>query len=383
MRGLLLRFSAIALPLAAAGCPSLPQAPVAPPSAACPADAGPSGTFCLSGTVTAAAFTAPIQEVAANLYSLFPSGAATAYATQTVAKDGTWAFSGLPVGPHYYVQISMFFQQMAEPVSRIVGPFTADPSATPVQVPMKPIELDVLESRVSEPMADSGVVVADGGVATGGLAIRSARAHVFDPSSGSEILGTASVAITVGGVTLPMPWDSGELAYFLELSTPLLAQANYTVTTSDPSLDAGTASWLLIADPPLFDGEITLPVTGSGSVPVGQPLVVTWTPEPADYVSLELFENEGAGDAASWQITYPSPGAPPPGAPPLTLAPDAGTTSIPGSSLATAGAYLLNLAYSKSNCPVTADGCVSAAAIAAATFNVSDSTMDAGSDGSP
>ncbi len=393
MTRLLPRVSSVALLLTATGCPSLPQTPAAPASAACPVDAGASGaTFCLSGTVTTAAFTAPVQEITANLYDLFPSGGAQAFASATVAADGTWAFGGLPAGPHYYVQVLLFFQGVADPVSRIVGPFTADQSGAPVGVQMKPIDLQVLESRLSEPAEDGGVVteggvVTDGGggVVAAGLALQSVRAHVYDPASGSEIPVTASVAITVDGMSIPLPWDSTAYAYFLELSPPLPAETSYTVTMSDPSLDGGLTSWRLVADPPSFDGEITSPVTevaDSGTLPAGQPLVVTWTPEPADYVSLQLFENEIEGDAASWQITYP----PPPGTlapsmqPPLTFAPDASTATIPGASLSTAGAYLLNVAYSKSNCPVTADGCVSAAAIAAATFAVSDSPMDAGLD---
>src|SRR5579883_1339733 len=52
-------------------------------------------TQCLSGTLATKGMTAQLQLAGANLFRVFPYGAAKPIAAQLVAKDGTWAFSNL------------------------------------------------------------------------------------------------------------------------------------------------------------------------------------------------------------------------------------------------------------------------------------------------
>jgi hypothetical protein len=309
-----------------------------PPTAACQGDP----TACLSGTVDGSRVAAAPTHAHANLYRVFPSGGAMPVATQLVAVDGTWAFSAVPAWAHYYVQITTNYAVGgAQPatITTLAGPLTVPSTGGPVGVKVKPVQLQVFESRA----------------AGGTMQVQWASAEVFDPATGDKLMD-AQVAITAGGTTTPMPWGqdlSGHAAYFVQFATPPAAQATYTVTTSSSALGASPITWSLTADPPAFDGSITAPASGA-TVPVGKALTVSWSAQPSDFEQVELFFG-GSGAGGPWMGAWSS------------ASPDAQDTTqepVPGSALGQAGAYLLNVAYTKASCPLTADGCVYASAVA-------------------
>jgi hypothetical protein len=218
------------------------------------------------------------------------------------------------------------------------------------------------------------------------LQLQWASAHVFDPQSGAEIPGAeidggplddaavrATVALAVGDASVPLPWDKaacGVPAYCITFPMPPPSQSSYAVTTtlagSQYPSDAGSAQWNLTADPPSFVGAITSPEAGialQGSSSGGAAdLQVTWVPEPADFVTVTLFEDQTpSGPTSTWTTVYASP-APQ----------DPSTTEavIPGQDVADAGDYLLNVQYSKANCPSAADGCVVSSMVADTLFTV-------------
>ncbi len=319
-------------------------------------DAGADG-LCFYGTVTTTSFTATVANIGAYLYAEYPSIGQTNVTMQTVAADGTWAFGGLPPGPHYYVEVAVYFAGLAQPVTRIVGPLTVAPTA-PLAIDVKPVQLDAFETRPS------------GGI----MNLQWARAHVFAPATGYEITGTATVTITVGGTALPLPWDMSEDAYFAELSPAPVADLTYIVTASDPALGPAPVSWELVANPPSFDGAITAPAPqGDAGVTVAanEDLTVNFVSEPnADGESIELFTRDV--EAGTWDLTFPVATMPM-----GDLAEDAMTQVIPAASVSTSGEYLLNVAYLKSNCPVTADGCLTAATVSALTFSAEEADAQA------
>lgn len=330
-----------------AGCPSSSPSTgfvTKQTAATCPASDGGDGTYCLSGSVDTSAFTAPVAKVQANLYELYPSGNSVAALFQFPDSDGRWAFGSLFPGLNYYVQIVVTFGDAGAPsVYRLFGPFTADSAGTPIALRIKPVELDVLQS----------------GAGPGPMSISWARAHLFDPATGSEITGGGSVALQIGDASTPLPWDTTSAAYVYTFPEPPPAQPTYTFTTQ-ASADAGVATWELVANPPDVDGGITAPTAGaavSGSAPIS----VGWTPEPVDYVSLELFQNDGTPDAAVWNLVYPA--ANDESAAIHSAVEGTGTISVDGGFAP--GQYVLNVDYENSSCPATSDGCVAAASAAA------------------
>lgn len=313
-------------------------------TAACSADAG----LCLSGTAATTGFKVSATLLRAGLYRVFPEGSQQPIASQLVAKDGTWAFGGLDAWSHYYVAVAAGFQGGATlGAEAVVGPLSVPLAAAPVAVHVKPVKIVLLES----------------GAGAASMQLQLAKAHVFDPTTGAEIMGGANVAITVGGTATPMPWGvdpadpSGSPSYFVAFPQPTAAHPSYTVTTSHPSFGATPASWQLIADPPASAGLIQSPTDGA-SVRVGQPLTVTWGVQPAaDYELVELFFFDTTQKPPAWASEYVSP---------QLDAPDVTREAIPGMGLGQPGQYLLNVAYAKASCPATADGCVLAGVIAAA-----------------
>jgi hypothetical protein len=282
------------------------------------------------------------------VYRTFPEGTVQPIQTQLVAADDTWAFSGLPAWGHYFVLIVDDFPLAGAgaSVDAIVGP-VAVPSASPdagaaLQAQVKPVQLALLEAKTPG----------------GSWQVQWASGHVFDPSSGAELKNSSQVAVVVGGMPTPMPWGpdpSGESSYFVQFAPPPAAQPSYAITTSDPALGAAPLSWTLLADPPSFDGAIATPSDGA-TVPANAPLAVTWNAQPgADFVLTELFARN---DAGGWTLAYTSP-----------QPNDASVTSetIPAAMLPP-GKYLLNLAFSRANCPASADGCVFANAVGVAQF---------------
>jgi hypothetical protein len=323
------------------------------PDPQCAAGAGV--TFSLSGTAGISGFTTPVAMtskmdpggVLVSLYGLFPYGTQPSVSgTQKVPPGGTWTFRCLPAGAHYYVQAEAHFNVAdARPasVAAIAGPLTV-PSSGPVAVHVQPLQVEVLESRSA-------------GSATRQL--RWALVHLFDPATGDEVTGGATVAIDVGGsAPTPIPWRSDAPrsragAYYVQFVSPPQALPSYTVTAS---LGGMSLSSKVVADPPTFDGAITSPSDGA-MVAAGAPLTVAWTAQSqADYEIVELFQNT-MGQLID---VYASPQ---PDGPSLTQEP----TPIPGATL-TPGNYLLSVSYSKTNCPPDAAGCVHSDAVSAATL---------------
>jgi hypothetical protein len=315
----------------------------------CESDDSGAGLFCLSGTVDTTAFAVPVAKVQADLYPLYPSGGSQVMVFQFVDPDHKWAFSDLIPGLQYYLQIVLYFGDGGTPsLYRLFGPFTADAAGAPVALTIKPVELDVLQS----------------GEIGGSMTVSWARAHVFDPSTGSEITGDASVAIDIAGVPTSLPWDTASAAYIYNFPNPPPAQPTYTFTTQ-ASASATPMTFELVANPPDVDGGITAPDAGS-SVSGSQPIAVGWTPEPVDYVSLELFQNDGTPDAAMWDLVYPVAND----ESDALHAPAEGTGTISIDGGFAPGQYLLNVDFENSSCPPTADGCVAAASAAAETLNL-------------
>jgi hypothetical protein len=299
---------------------------------ACAAD--PTG--CLTGTAATSRFTARPAQVRAELYPVFPYGTEPALEAQLIDDAGTWAFHGLDGGldpwAHYYVQIVGDFHLPTDAgsfVAAVKGPLSIPSNGSPIAVDVPPVQLNVFESR------------APGGP----MQVRWALAHVFDPASGAEIRGGASVTLVVAGAPIAVPWsdvDAGGVgAYYTVFSQPPPAQPMYTMTVMAPELGPSALSFQLVAEEPAFDGSIVSP-DGGASVPAHQPLTVTWTPEPqADYEVLQVLRSSGLASV------YLSPRADSPAQTEETV--DAGVDP---------GSYLLDLSYSKTRCAATADGCV-------------------------
>jgi hypothetical protein len=199
-----------------------------------------------------------------------------------------------------------------------------------VDVRVKPVQVDVFES------ASAGAA----------RQLESATARVMEDPEGSS-----TVSLLVGASQQAMPYDSKSLhAYAVSFPMPApAAQPAYQLTTSSAS--GSSATWNLVADPAAFSGAITAPAAGA-TVTSGQPLKVTWAPQAADYIVVELFERI----QGSWVDVYTS-------SPPRSSDVTSETIPAPGmlaqdAGVVAAGSYLLNVSFTKANCPATADGCV-------------------------
>jgi hypothetical protein len=323
--------------------------------APCVADAGP--TFSLSGTAGISGFTAPLADftkmspgsVLVSLYGLFPYGTQPSVnaTPQKVPAGGTWTFRCLPAGAHYYVQtVAHFNVADAQPatVGAVVGPLTV-PSSGPVDVRVQPLQIQVLESRPA-------------GSATRQL--QWALVHFFDPATGDETTGGATVAIGAGGsAPTPIPWRSDAPAsragaYYLQFVSPPTAMPSYTVTAS---LGSTSLASKVVADPPTFDGAITSPSDGA-AVAAGMPLTVAWTAQPqADYEIVELFA-KAPGQLIN-AYTSPKPAGP-------TVTQE--LVPVPGISAGMPVNYVLSVSYSKTNCSPDAAGCVQSNTVSTATL---------------
>ncbi len=307
---------------------------VQPPPAhwACSGEAG----ACLSGTATTKGFKTQPRFLAAELYKLFPLGSVMPLAQETVATDGTWAFEGVPAWDHYFVQIVADFGKTPA-IGTFAGPLSVPGTGGPVAVTVQPVQTIASEHGMS-----------------GAYAVDWASAHLFDPSDGSELQGSAAtVSIGVGGASTPMPWTmtGGQSLYFVSFATPPAAQASYTVTASGQALGSMPASWKLVPSPPTFMPTITSPANNA-MVSATQTLTVSWPVQAgADYVTVALFQVTDGGITAV--------GAnPPPQLPPDTTTQ---TLSLPGP-----GSYVVDVYFTTAACPTTADGCVLSSAVAAA-----------------
>lgn len=294
-------------------------------------------TKCLSGTAQTKSLAAP-QAYFASLYTMLPLGGAAPVAQQQVARDGTWAFSNLSEGEHYYVQIAAVYGEGADggggnAIGATVGPLAVPASGSTQAVVVKPVQLTVEQS------ATSG----------GALELVSALAYVFDPTTGAPSTGNDTVTIGVGGTQVPMPWTAiapNVYAYSATFTSPTPAQSTYTITTSS------SASWQLVANTPSFTPSITAPASGA-TVPSGTDLLVSWAPQPTADEELVLLYDQTT-DGGPWTAVNPS-------AAPLPSSTTQAT--LPGSEIV-AGPLLVDAEFLVGSCPLTADGCVISEAIA-------------------
>lgn len=318
-----------------------------PATAAQKAACAASPTLCLMGTASTPRFTVPPAQMKAKLYRVFPFGTEEPLGTQLVDDAGTWTFGGSPdagsdaaLDPwaHYYVQMEADFKvgDAGSAVAAVKGPLSVPSSGGPIAVEVPPVQLNVLESRVPG----------------GAMQLQWVLAHVFDPTTGAEIKGGAMVSVNAGGTPQSIPWsgpDGGVDAYFFQFAAPPPAQPSYTVTVAPQVGQPQT--FLLVADAPAFDGAIVAP-DGGAVVQAGKPLRIAWAAEPqADYEVVQIFQSSGL--ASVYVSAVPDP-------------PDQTEETVtPGPD---AGSYLLNVSYSKTNCALTADGCVQANTVSAETF---------------
>jgi hypothetical protein len=302
---------------------------------------------CLMGTAAATRFSVPPAQMKAKLYRVFPVGVEQPIETQLVDDAGAWTFGGSPdaglaAWAHYYVQMEADFNVdggAPSAIAALAGPLGVPSTGAPVGVDVPPVQLNVLESRAPG----------------GSMQLQWVLAHVFDPATGDEIVGSATVSIAVGGSSQTIPWsaaaDGGVNGYFRQFAAPPPAQASYTVSVSALQFGQAPVTFQLVADVPAFDGAIVAP-DGGAPVPAGKPLSVTWAAEPqADYEVVQIFTSSGLASV------YVSPQPDPPDQTTETI--------VPGLD---AGSYLLNVSYSKTNCAATADGCVQANTVSAGSF---------------
>jgi hypothetical protein len=318
--------------LAVAVSPACSSAAATGTSMQCTGDA----TACITGTATVQGFSATPRQLQVNLFREFPSTGAGPLTTEVVTPGTNFAFSALPPWAHYYVQVQADFGQPVAPAG-FVGPLTV-PSAAPVDVQVKPVQLSVLEQ------SQAGAA----------MQLQSALAYLFDPSSGAP-LQDADISIVIGGTPVPMPWTQvtgGTFGYSVAFAASTPAQSTYTITTGQPGA-TDASSWQLVADVPTFTPTLSAPANGA-NVPAGQALTVSWPEQPAsDEEIVQLF----ALMSGAWSAVYQSP------------APDdadAVGETLPSSDVGPPGqSLLLNVAFLKGNCPPSADGCVVAEAVAA------------------
>jgi hypothetical protein len=269
----------------------------------------------------------------ANLYREFPVEGATPLATVGVDPDGSWAFTGVSAWQHYFVQVGADFGQPLA-IGAVVGPLGV-PSTGSTVVTVKPVQLTVVEQALSG----------------GAMQLASALAYVFDPASGA-LVQDATVTISVGGASVPMPWKSvgGTQAYSVTFATPPAAQASYAITTTLPG--SQPTFWQLQASTPSFTPSLSAPANGV-TVAKGQPLSVTWTAQPAaDEEILEFYTQQQGG----WQQAYVSPHPD-----------DADVTqeTVPGSYVVAGTPLLVDVLFATASCPSSADGCVVSNEVAA------------------
>jgi hypothetical protein len=305
----------------------------APPDSAACDDA----TVCLSGSAVPGVFVHQPNELRATLFGGFPGrlidldegGAAQQppLASQKVALDTSWAFDGLDAGTHYFVELDPGYLNTpttaAEDagIATLTGPFVV-PSDGSVVLSAKPAEIAVYEQGLV-----GGLMQAD-----------TVFARVDEPTAGSS-----SVAVEIGDASIPLPYSSMQMGYFLQLASPLPAQALYTVLTAPLSDASSPVSWTLSSNPPATAGTLVLPAPNA-QVSAGQDLQVTWSSgAEADYVSVTLFRTVAGGYAVAYSAS--------------SVPLDTTIVSVPAVDIV-AGSYLLNVGFVRANCPPERDGCV-------------------------
>jgi hypothetical protein len=312
---------------------------VVPKTLACAGDK----STCLSGTLAVKDFTAKPTATRVTLYHVFPHGNVAVVASTPVALDGTFAFSRLDSWAHYYLQGEARFDKGTNAYSMItnVGSFTVPATQAPIPIVIRPVFLEVLQNAPS------------GGATT----VTWASAHLFDPSSGTE-LTAGTVSLTANGTSYPMPYVAGAggmKSFNVSLPAGIPGGTSFTITTSYPELEASPVTWNLVGEPATFGGAIVSP---TGPVPANKALTVTWQAQPsAAYSQTELFLQQGT----DFVLSYTSS---------TVNAPDVTTETIPAANLTTSGTYQLDEAYANATCPASADGCVYDLATTGVTLTV-------------
>jgi hypothetical protein len=283
---------------------------------------------CIFGTVATSGFTSTPAAAKVGLYHVYPYGQVSPITTVPVSLDGTFAFSSIAPWDHYYVQAVALFSGAGQnnAVATVVGPVSVPTGGASLALKVKPVVLEVLQQKPA------------GGQTT----LAWASAHVYDLGTGAENT-SATVSFSNGAMSWSMPYGknvAGTMSYFAQIPANTNGGTAFTITTSQPA-----KTWNLVGEPATFDGSVTNPT--STTVPVGQALTVAWQAQPSSsYTVIELFTVQGMNQ---YTQQYMSPGA---------IPPDVTMEMIPASALSAPGMYLLNVAYSKATCPVTADGCV-------------------------
>jgi hypothetical protein len=304
----------------------------------------------LPSDAAAAQFGVTPASLRARLFRQFPSTGISPTDQQIVGRDHSWAFSGLDAWAHYYVEFDPGFPEDAgvtETVATVIGPLAVPGAGASINVSVKPVQLNVFEA------SSQG--------ATNQL--EGATARLVEATD-----GTSSVSLLVGGNERAMMYDPAAHAYTVEFmqtpSTPLpAAQPTYRITSS---ASGSPDEWQLVADAPTFTGTITQPSAGA-ILPAGGAICVAWSREPADYVTVELFKRDTSN---SWVSVYNSSLPKLADVAPTSSCDGGGATAetIPGTL--GAGSYLLNVSFTKANCPATADGCVHSSTVANELFTV-------------
>jgi hypothetical protein len=172
-----------------------------------------------------------------------------------------------------------------------------------------------------------------------------ASAHLYDPASAAEVTEGA-VSLEAGGASYPMPYGTnagGTKSFNVTLPSGTAGGTSFTITTTYTELGKAPVRWSLVGQPASFTGSITSP---SGPVHTGDAMTVRWTSQPkADYSQTQLFFEQGG----KYLSRYASP---------TVNSPEVTSETVPGSDLATAGQYLLNLDYASATCPASSAGCV-------------------------
>jgi hypothetical protein len=277
------------------------------------------------------------------LFDRYPASAAPPIAEALVAKDDTFTFDGLGaeggVSSGYYVQATaaLGFDGGSSTIATLVGPI-ALPQTEALAITVLPAHAYAYESRAAD----------------AGMTLDWVIARLFDPASGAEITSGATVTLSNGDASTPLAptvlAPDPTPVWFAALAQP--AQPTYTVTAQHPAFDGGIVLQL-VADPPAFDGTITSADAGANGA-----LHVVWSPEPqAGYETVTVYPETADGGIVGTAV-FASPTPDP-----------AGQTSETTGPLE-AGTYVVNVAYTRANCPSSAGGCVQAATVAATTTTV-------------
>ena len=320
------------LPPTDAGAAGDTGAVVIPPTATCTGDP----TACLSGTFATKLFTAVPSASKIELFRTYP-GSEAPIASQPVAMDGTFAFSGLSPWAHYYLRAVARFGSATSGTSiTSVQGRLAVPIATPSPIPLTviPAELEMLETTYKG----------------GPRVLQWVSAHVFDPGTGGEITQATVSVSGMGLSSTAMPFatnSSGTQSFFASFSSPPSGVSGVTVQVTHPSFGASGQAFTIGQEASSFDEPAILTPQNDGTIPVGQALTVTWGADPpqADYAVMAFFEKKNGQFVGLYGTQAP-------------LAADVTSDTVPAGDVPEAATYLVNVNVSQTTCGgSSSDGC--------------------------